>query len=144
MCAIDRRLYTMLAIVVVLALGACRSNEPSAISKAGSASQRSCTPRVVTIRAAPEDSFPLAERCRLVNLAVASVAGAAPNTGLQPADTAAITSALLVPLSQTTPDGTLIRATWHVTLSLENRPYDAEVIVDRSSGQAMATRIHKM
>lgn len=142
MNGMDHRLRVLSTVILSLSLGACRSDESAPVKQAGSEPQH-CTPRVLSIEAVPEDSFSLAERCRLINLAVASVAKAGPGTGLSPADTSAIRSALLVPLSQTDSEGTLIRATWGVALSLEGRPYDAQVIVDRGSGQVTALRTHK-
>jgi hypothetical protein len=143
MCCSNKELRILSIVGLGLALGACQPEAPATAGEATSEIPQACTARVANIQAVPEDSFPPAERCRLVNLAVASVAEAGADTGLEPADTAAIRSALLVPLSQTTPEGALIRATWHVTLSLEGRPYDAEVIVDRGNGGVAAARIHK-
>jgi len=130
------------AIIFCFALGACRPDE-SAASRAVPEAGQPCTPRVAAVEAFPADSVPESERCRLVNLAVATVGKAEPSTGLVPGDTASIRGATVAPLSQTTPEGALVQATWHVTLHLEGRPYDAEVLVDRASGRVTATRIHK-
>lgn len=124
-------------------LGSCTPEERTRTERADAEPHQTCANREIPVRVVPEDSLLPAERCRLVDLAVASMGNALGTSGVLPSDTSAVESALLVSLSETTPEGTLIRATWHVTLSLEGRPYDAEVIIDRSSGQVTVSRIHK-
>lgn len=108
--------------------GSCRTGGGDGAYGSVSEFPDRCTARQIPTRAFPEDSFPRADRCRLVGLAVASLGRAAPSSGLVPADTSRIESALLVPISEETPEGVLIRAAWHVELSLKGLPYNAEVI----------------
>lgn len=131
------------AVATVLVLIACQRGDGDELDSEAKALPEPCMRRSITITAFPEDSVPPDERCRLVDLAIASVAAAEPSSGLVPADTAAIRSALVVPLSHTTPEGQLLSSSWHVTLSLAGRKYDAEIIVDRSNGAVTAMRIHK-
>lgn len=135
--------HRWVTVVGLFALNACRQNTQHETKNGGLNAEQPCTRHHIAVRAVPEDSFPRAERCRLLDLAIKSVGEASPASGLVPTDTTAISSALLVPLSQTTPEGLLIRARWHVSLTLDRRPYDAEVIVARSSGQVTVSRIHK-
>lgn len=143
MNCIRHRMRVLLVIGTSLILGSCGPGEQVKAESGRSDVREPCRQRDIIVRAVPEDSFPQADRCRLVDLAVTSVGKAMPSSGLTPADTSAIRSALLVPVSQTTPEGTLIRATWHVTLSLRDKPYDAEVIIDRTNSQVTVSRIHK-
>jgi hypothetical protein len=143
MNCIMHRMQVLLVIGTSLILGSCRPGEQAEAESGKSDAREPCPRREILVRAVPEDSFPQADRCRLVDLAVTSVGKAMPSSGLVPADTSAISSALLVPVSQTTPEGTLIRATWHVTLSLHDRPYDAEVMIDRTNSHVTVSRIHK-
>jgi hypothetical protein len=137
------RMQALLVTGMSLILGSCGPGQRVEAGSGSSDAREPCLRREIVVRAVPEDSFPQADRCRLVDLAVKSVGKAVSKSGLVPADTSAIRGALLVPVSQTTPEGTLIRATWHVTLSLHDRPYDAEVIIDRASGQVTISRMHK-
>jgi hypothetical protein len=106
-------------------------------------SRYNCDRRAVEITAIPEDSFPEAERCRLLGIATTSIGQATSSTGVLPGDTAAIREVLIMSLSQTDPEGEIVTSKWHISLRLEGRPYDAEVIIDRLTGSTVLSRIHK-
>lgn len=133
----------VLAVGVTFVLDACRPGDNQELHGPRGNPGEPCVEREFAITAFPEDSVQPNEQCRLVDVAIASIAAAEPASGLAPSDTAAIRSALVVPLSHSTPEGQLITSSWHVTLSLAGREYDAEVIIDRSSGAVSASRIHK-
>ena len=127
---------------LALLCGACkRSVEKEEAS--GAVTGELCGPRRIRTHAEPEDSIDPRERCRLVDLAFERLRTATPESGLVPGDTAAVASALVVPLSQAAPDGVPLKSAWHVALSLDGRPYDAEVIIDRGTGEGTAHRVHK-
>lgn len=139
-----RHLTTYAAVLACLVLISCNHAEDEGRpASASQANRYPCGSIRIQIRAVPEDSLAVAERCNLVKIALASLAQAEESSGVDPADTSVIVSALLVPISEETPEGAIVRRTWHITFDLQGRPYDAEVIIDRSSGEAKVTRIHK-
>jgi hypothetical protein len=64
-------------------------------------------------------------------------------SGLTPSDTTAVTKALVTTLSREDSIGIVPRPTWHVTLTLEGRPYDAEAVIDRQTDSTVIQRVHK-
>lgn len=103
----------------------------------------SCIPARVSVVSFPEDSLSEADQCRLFQLAVEAISSAGPETGLTPSDHSAVSSVLFTPVTRVRPDGAVDSRAWHVSLTLQGRPYDAEIIVDRSTGEVTASRMHK-
>ncbi len=133
----------VVAVVAAAVVGACQPRADQSLQGGAADPASACMGREISITALPEDSIRPSDRCRLVDVAIASIAAAQPSTGLSPSDTAAISSALIVPLSHSTPEGSILSSNWHVSFTLEGREYDAHVRIDRNSGVATASRTHK-
>jgi hypothetical protein len=125
-----------------LGLGAC-STERSASGEARSPDRSPCPPRAITLERHPEDSVSVSDACRLVDVAIHALGRAPAGSGLLPADTVQVTGALVGPLSEGAPGGGPVKPRWSIDLSLKDRPYDAVVLVDRTTGEASVHRSHK-
>lgn len=56
---------------------------------------------------------------------------------------ATVDSVFLVPMSETKPDGSVVRSYWQTQFFLADRPYDIEVLIDRETGQVAVGKVHK-
>jgi hypothetical protein len=71
-----------------------------------------------------------------------SLARAGSADGVESADTARVVSIAITPLTENLANGEQ-RGRWHIGLRLNEKPYDAEVIVDRQSDSVVVKRSHK-
>jgi hypothetical protein len=129
--------------IIVIGMGtffqsACTSDE-----RTNDGTRNPCIPADVAVRAIPDDSVSAADRCRLFILAIGAVGTADSTSGIVPSDTGRITEVLFVPLAHPSPVAGPQRATWHVSLTLADQPYDAEIVIDRKTGQTAVSRVHK-
>lgn len=123
-------------------LTSCRRARHPAVSAAGSSSV-SCPELRIPVAVVPVDSVGRAEACDLVARAIEAVRDAVPASGLLPGDASEVARASITPLTAEPAGDMEARPTWHITLSLPARPYDAEVIVDRRTDSLSVTRVHK-
>jgi len=91
----------------------------------------------------PRDSVDGEARCSLAERAIRALADAGPASGLLKADTAEISRISITPLTIVRDSGEVDQPTWHITLTLKNEPYDAEVIFNRITDSVAIGRIHK-
>lgn len=143
MSLVSRRFRAGMMLGAVALIGCGGAGDERSAAAVPSGAGPDCAPRSLGIEVSPPDSFSAADRCRLVRIALRTLAAAPDTSGVSPADTAYVAGALLTPLSLAMPDGTIPNPTWHVSLSLRGRPYDAEVIIVRATGRATVSRFHK-
>lgn len=131
------------ALAVMFIVACTGAHEDRTGAKTAGAATSHCQGLAILVEAVPPDSVSLQERCQLVRRALASLSRADSASGIRRGDTAVVTRAVVTPLSEETATGALLRATWHVSLYLDKRPYDAEVIFDRHTDSVKVQRIHK-
>jgi hypothetical protein len=90
------------------------------------------------------DTIPEERACSLLRSAVRQVAETDPGqVGVDPADTAKATVALVDALSETDSAGVVKHSWWFVTLRLKDRTYDAEVRFDQLTKAGSVRPVHK-
>jgi hypothetical protein len=133
-----------LLFAAACAVLACGSPDEEGEEDVAEAPREPCGPARIQVTAVPPDSFTTADRCALVGLAMTMLGSAGEETGLLPTDTSAVTTARLVPLSEVNPQAdSAIVSRWQVSLELRGRPYNAELLVDRGTGNVRITRTTK-
>jgi hypothetical protein len=95
------------------------------------------------VDAVPPDSVSNEMRCQLARRAIAGLAKSTPADGVERGDTALVSRVLITPLTEQSANRVASRATWHVSLSLQRRPYDAEIVIDRQTDSLLVRRSHK-
>ncbi len=130
--------------VLVLALYACTGQTGKSASPvlASLTKRYGCTSNAVKIVSSPGDSLSPEERCALVQAAFRRIAEQ-PSGELARSDTSAITSAQVASFAFADTAGRGVEAYWTVNFALFDRPYDAVVRVDRTTGVLTATQTHK-
>jgi hypothetical protein len=141
------RLFTHALLGLALAcLAACKDaarHQEVSGSRSAAAGATACDGLSIPVESTPPDSISEADRCHLVRRAIASLGQAVASSGVERADTAAVVRAVISPLSEETAQGAPIRSTWHISLWLKGKPYDAEVVLDRATGGMEVRRSHK-
>lgn len=102
-----------------------------------------CVGIAANVVGVPSDSVNGETRCALAARAIRALAVASPASGLLKADTTAISHISITPLIIVRNSSGVDQPTWHITLTLTNEPYDAEVIVNRITDSVAISRIHK-
>lgn len=102
-----------------------------------------CSEDLPSITHASSDSLDERQRCILVTAALSALASARNETGLRAGDSAQVEHTYITPLAIQDSTGRLLHRYWSVSLALRDRPYDAEVQIDRGDGSVTARRIHK-
>lgn len=104
----------------------------------------SCLQRFPPIETLPADSISPEQACVLAEVALKAFAYADPSiSGVEPSDTAVIESILIVPMREVDMGGRTIQSYWAVGFSLNGRPYDVEVDIDRATAHAQVRLVHK-
>jgi hypothetical protein len=131
---------TLLSFTLLAVLSSCDGPNAGADEKVERIADR-CTRFPISVE--PADSVAPDARCSLVDQAFAAMISAPSSSRIDPADTAGVSAIRITPIAEYKPDGSVVRATWHVTLQLSTKPYDISVIVDRGTGKAEIARTHK-
>lgn len=128
---------------VLLACTGCQQDHQDVTNRSGSSS-KACMATSIPVVAVPADSFSAVLRCDLVSKAMHALAHADLSSGVLQSDSAKVERITLTPLTASTDSvANQPEATWHVTLHLSQRPYDAEVILNRRNSVASVHRTHK-
>jgi len=98
-----------------------------------------CNGLAIPVRYGQSDSISSSQSCALLRRAIASLGRVDTANGVAPADTAAISRALVTAMTEESPEGVVLHERWHVSLELDARPYDVEVTIDRQSDEIVVT-----
>ncbi len=137
-----RQLATMALVAALLACTQGEGGDADSAQRPSNGSADRCPGTEIRVTLFPPDSLSLPEQCRLLRTAISELGRASPDSGLDPADTAAIHGATVGSLAKETPEGVVLKSSWHVALHLR-RPYDVEVVLDRNGGAPILRRSHK-
>ena len=137
------RLVQAVGLILILgAPGAC--NRKLEHSNRSDGDSTRCPGLAADVASVPGDSADGDERCLLAERAIKALAPADPARGLSPADTSQIIHISVTPLTVVSEEGSAANEpTWHVTLTLRNKSYDAEAIINRRTDSLTINRIHK-
>jgi hypothetical protein len=131
---------TSTSLILFAFLGGCEGGNARVGEKVEQIADR-CSRFPISVE--PADSVAPNARCGLIDQAFFAIKSAPSTSHIDPADTAGVTAILITPVAEYTPDGNVVRATWHVTLQLKTKPYDIDVVIDRSTGKSVVERVHK-
>jgi hypothetical protein len=136
--------WTRVALVASTACIACTgTSSDRSERRASDVAVERCEGLSAPVDAVPPDSVSNEMRCQLARRAIASLALSRPADGVERGDTALVSRVLITPLTEELANQVASRATWHVSLSLQGRPYDAEVVIDRQTDSLSVIRSHK-
>ncbi len=137
-----RPLATMATVAMLAACTRGEGGDADSAQRLSGGSADRCLGAEITVDFFPADSLPLPQQCQLVRTAISELGRASSDSGLDPADTAAIDGATVTGMVMLNPGDVVLKSSWNVSLHLR-RPYDVEVILDRSGGAAIFRRSHK-
>jgi len=136
--------WTRVAFVASTACIACAgTSSDRSDRRASDVAVERCKGLSAPVDAVPPDSVSNEMRCQLARRAIASLARSTPADGVERGDTALVSRVLITPLTEESANRVASRATWHVSLSLQRRPYDAEIVIDRQTDSLLVRRSHK-
>lgn len=126
-----------------LAFTSCAPDDKTGSQNRLAVTERDCRIPAVAIVVSPDLTVVPSESCRIAKIAWDALGRARPESGLQPGDTSVVSSAYVGTMTIVDSAARSQRQYWTVSLSLRERPYDAEVHIDRSSSEASVWRTHK-